>query len=102
MPFYAGLTRDRGGRGSVLQNAEHVTYPVLGLFGGADTGIPESDINQLDEKLDAAGVEHHLITYPGAPHSFFDRRASEFAEASDDAWRRVLEFIATHKQPVAS
>jgi carboxymethylenebutenolidase len=100
MPFYAGLTRDRGGRGSVLQNAEHVRYPVLGLFGGADAGIPESDVKQLDDKLDAAGVEHHLIIYPGAPHSFFDRRAAEFAEASADAWRRVLDFIATHKQPV--
>jgi carboxymethylenebutenolidase len=102
IPFYAGLARERAGKGSVLQYAEHVRYPVLGLFGGADAGIPESDVRQLDEKLDTAGVEHHLITYPGAPHSFFDRRAAEFSEESADSWRRVLEFIATHKQPVAS
>jgi carboxymethylenebutenolidase len=31
--------------------------------------------------------------YPGAPHSFFDERAAEHAEASDDAWRRVLAFL---------
>jgi carboxymethylenebutenolidase len=31
--------------------------------------------------------------YPGAPHSFFDRRAAEQAEASEDAWRRMLGFL---------
>jgi carboxymethylenebutenolidase len=33
------------------------------------------------------------VTYPGAPHSFFDRKAAEFGDASDDAWRRVLAFV---------
>jgi len=40
-----------------------------------------------------AGVEHQIHVYPGAPHSFFDRRASDHAEASEDAWRRVLGFL---------
>ena len=39
------------------------------------------------------GCEHELVTYAGAPHSFFDRKQEEFAEASEDAWRRTLEFI---------
>lgn len=33
-------------------------------------------------------------TYPGAPHSFFDRKQEEFAEASTDAWTRTLDFLA--------
>ncbi len=37
------------------------------------------------------------MTYDGAPHSFFDRKQEEFAEASADAWRRVLEFIERHR-----
>jgi len=41
-------------------------------------------------------VEHEIVVYPGATHSFFDRRATEFAEASADAWKRVLGFIAAH------
>jgi carboxymethylenebutenolidase len=41
-------------------------------------------------------VEHEIVTYPGAPHSFFDRRAAEYAEASADAWKRVLGFISAH------
>jgi len=69
---------------------------VLGLFGGADQGIPPEQVQEFDEALDKAGVEHKIIVYPGAPHSFFDRRATDFAEASADAWRQVLSFIAAH------
>ena len=45
---------------------------------------------------DTAGVEHELVVYDGAPHSFFDRKQAEFADASDDAWRRVLAFVDAH------
>jgi carboxymethylenebutenolidase len=41
-------------------------------------------------------VPHDLHAYPGAPHSFFDRKAAEFAAASADAWGRVLGFVAAH------
>ncbi|MBI1800424.1 MAG: dienelactone hydrolase family protein [Chloroflexi bacterium] len=68
---------------------------MLALFGGADPGIPPSDVQQLDTQLDKAGVAHEVITYPGAPHSFFDRRYADFAEASADAWTRILGFIKT-------
>jgi carboxymethylenebutenolidase len=69
---------------------------VLGLFGGADDGIPAEAIASFDTALDAAGVEHRLVTYPGAPHSFFDRKATDFAEESADAWARILGFIGDH------
>ena len=69
---------------------------VLGLFGGADAGIPADAVEAFDEALTAAGVDHRLISYEGAPHSFFDRKAAEFADASDAAWGEVLGFIGTH------
>lgn len=95
--FYAGLSRPiPGSKGSTLEQASKVRYPVLGLFGGADPSIPASDVEQLDKQLDVAGVEHEIVTYPGATHSFFDRRNVEFADASADAWKRVLGFIASH------
>ena len=93
IPFYAGVTRDFGGSGTILDNATRVSYPVVGFFGGADQGIPESAVDELDRKLDQAGVWHHLTIYPGAPHGFFDRRSEDFAEASADAWRHLLSFI---------
>ena len=93
IPFYAGLSRDFGGAGTALENASKVAYPVEAFFGGADPGIPESAINDLDARLDGAGVKHTLTTYPGAPHSFFDRKAADFAADSADAWGRLLAFI---------
>ncbi len=48
---------------------------------------------EFETALTAAGTPHELVTYPDAPHSFFDRKAADFAEASADAWRRTLEFI---------
>ena len=44
----------------------------------------------------AAGVEHEVVTYEGAPHSFFDRKQAEHQAASDDAWARVERFIDAH------
>lgn len=43
--------------------------------------------------LGAAGVANEIVVYPGAPHSFFDRKAEEHADASADAWRRMLGFV---------
>ena len=69
----------------------------LGFYGEADQGIPVSAINELDARLAQAGVAHRLNIYPGAPHSFFDRRAEEYADASADAWKQLLVFIHTGK-----
>ena len=74
---------------------------VLGLFGGADPGIPAESIDAYDAALSAAGVDHRLVTYPGAPHSFFDRKAEEFAEASASAWKETLAFIRERTVPPA-
>ena len=69
---------------------------MLGLFGAADQGIPPEVVGAFDQALDQAGIEHEIVSYPGAPHSFFDRKAAEFNDASTDAWRRVLDFIRDH------
>ena len=66
---------------------------VLSLFGGADQGIPQTAVDEFDAACRKAGVKHDSTVYPGAPHSFFDRKQTEFAEASADAWRRVQAFV---------
>jgi carboxymethylenebutenolidase len=65
-------------------------------MGGADQGIPPELAHAFDEALDAAGVEHEVVVYDGAPHSFFDRTFEEHADASADAWDRVLAFVERH------
>ena len=57
------------------------------------TGIPPEDVSAFERALEEAGVKHELVTYPGAPHSFFDRKYEDFAADSEDAWNRVLSFI---------
>ncbi len=95
--FYSGMTRSFEGRGTLLERAHDIRRPALGLFGGADQGIPPEKVAAFDQALDMAGIEHKIISYPGAPHSFFDRRQEEFAEASADAWQQVLDFIQAHR-----
>jgi carboxymethylenebutenolidase len=91
--FYGRLVPSREGAPAPLEHAAQTRCPVLGLFGGADTAIPAQDVEAFDRALDESGVEHEIVTYPGAPHSFFDRAQAEHAEASQDAWRRVLGFL---------
>jgi carboxymethylenebutenolidase len=76
-----------------IDRAAEMEAPILALQAGDDRNITAADNAAYGEALNAAGVEHEIVTYDGAPHSFFDRRQEDFAEASEDAWRRVLEFI---------
>ena len=91
--FYGLLDGTRFGLPSVKDDAAGMRVPVLGLFGGEDPAIPPDHVAQLEASLDEAGVEHEVVTYEGAPHSFFDRSFAEHAEASADAWRRTLGFL---------
>ncbi len=72
---------------------ERFEAPVLGLFGGADGSIPAESVAAFDARLAEAGVEHRLITYPDAPHSFFDRKAAEYSQTSARAWDEILRFV---------
>jgi carboxymethylenebutenolidase len=76
--------------------AGSLTSPVLAIYGGADEAITPEIRATFDRALDAAGVEHRTIVYPDAPHSFFDRKATEFADASAAAWEETLGFIRAH------
>ena len=73
-----------------------MTSPVLALMGGDDPGIPPEDVDEFERALNDAGVTNDVVTYPGAPHSFFDRKYEEFADESADAWARVLAFVEQH------
>jgi carboxymethylenebutenolidase len=91
--FYGRLSGGRAGMPHVIDEAGQIRCPVLGLFGGADEAIPQRDVDTFDRLLDEAGIEHEVVVYPGAPHSFFDRKYEEFEGACSDAWRRVLGFL---------
>lgn len=83
----------RSGLPAPADEAPRFGCPVLTLYGGADAGIPAEARDSFSRALDASGVQHRSIVYPDAPHSFFDRKAADFADASTDAWRQMLDFM---------
>ena len=95
--FYGRTGEGRDGSPGPIDRAAQMACPILALQAGDDQNITAEDNAAFDRALEAAGVEHDVITYEGAPHSFFDRKYEEFADASADAWQRTLEFIA--RQP---
>jgi carboxymethylenebutenolidase len=94
--FYGRPGEGRDGTPGPTQRASEFVAPILALQAGADQNISAADNAAFDEALTTAGVEHEVVTYDGAPHSFFDRSQEQFAAASDDAWTRVLAFIEAH------
>jgi carboxymethylenebutenolidase len=91
--FYGSPTRERFGESSVIARVGEIDAPILALQGGADAGITHEDNEAFGRALTEGGVEHEIVEFEGAPHSFFDRKQEEFKDASDDAWRRTLAFI---------
>ena len=91
--FYGRTGEGNDGSPGPIQRAPEMACPILALQGGDDPAIPVEDSRAFDEALSAAGVEHEVVVYDGAPHSFFDRKHTEFAADSEDAWKRVLAFV---------
>lgn len=74
--------------------------PVLGLYGGADSGIPLDTVERMKTAL-AAGPEaaraSQFVVYPDTPHAFHaDYRPSYRKEAAEDGWKRTLEWFKQH------
>ncbi len=78
---------------SPLDVAGSIESPVLGVFGGADQAISAESIVDFEAALSVAGIDHRIVTYPNAPHSFFDRKAADFAAESAAAWAEITGFI---------
>jgi carboxymethylenebutenolidase len=94
--FYGRPGSGQDGSPGPIQRVADVAAPILALMGGDDPGIPQADVEAWEHALGEAGVEHEVVTYPGAPHSFFDRKQEQFASDSEDAWNRVLGFLQRH------
>jgi len=92
----AGAVGFYGRPAEPTERAAELRAPILALQAGADQNISAGDNAAFERALESAGVEHELVTYEGAPHSFFDRKQEEFKGASEDAWSKVLTFLSAH------
>ena len=77
--------------------AKELKAPVLGLYGGADTGIPNDTVDKMREALKAgspAAQKSRIDTYPDTPHGFnADYRPSFRKDQAEDAWKKALAWF---------
>ncbi len=77
--------------------AAEIGCPVLGLYGGADQGIPVETVEQMKAALAKAGKTFEIIVYPDTPHAFgADYRPSYREEPAKDGWQRCLAWLAAN------
>jgi len=100
--WYGRIVGDRTGLTpkNPIDIAGQVNAPVLGLYGGADNGIPLETVDKMKAALaagNAASRASQFVVYPDAPHAFHaDYRASYRQEAAEDGWKRCLEWFKQH------
>jgi carboxymethylenebutenolidase len=88
--YYGHLQVDPG-RLSPLQLAGEIKIPLLGVFGGADPGIPAEQIAAFKDGLK---TDKEIVIYPDAPHGFLRYGATEHKAAIDDALQRTFRFLS--------
>lgn len=77
--------------------ADQLKAPLLGLYGGQDTGIKVEDVKAAEAKAKAAHKTVEIVVYPDAPHGFHaDYRPSYRKEAAEDGWKRLLAWFKEH------
>jgi carboxymethylenebutenolidase len=80
-----------------LDLAADLKAPTLGLYGGADQGIPAESIERMRQALKAAKVPSEIVVYPDAPHAFHaDYRPSYREEPAKDGWNRAVAWFKAH------
>ena len=79
---------------TVLDIADQIHCPLLGLYGGQDEANPPDVVHQVEAKAKTAGKTVDIIIYPDAPHGFFaDYRPSYRKADAEDAWQRAIAWF---------
>lgn len=83
-----------------LDQVAQLKAPVLGLYGGADTGIPQSGVDAMKAALaqgNAAAKASEFVVYPDTPHAFHaDYRPSYRQGPAEDGWQRLQAWLKRH------
>ncbi len=74
--------------------ADDIHAPLLGMYGGQDSGIAVADVQAAAAKAKAAGKTVDIVVFPDAPHGFHaDYRPSYRKADAEDGWGRMLAWF---------
>ena len=94
--WYGNVASGRypGDKGAI-DVVDRIKAPVLGLYGGADGGIPNDTLEKMRAALKSAGnTRSEIILYPDTPHAFHaDYRPSYRKEQAEDGWKRLTAWF---------
>ncbi len=101
--WYGGLAREATPLSPKhpIDIVDALKAPVLGLYGAADTGIPNDTVERMQAALKAsknpAAMASEIVLYPDTPHGFHaDYRPSYREKQADDAWARLKDWFVRH------
>ena len=77
--------------------AQGLKVPVLGLYGGKDTGIPLESVERMKTELAKGNSRSEFVVFPNSGHAFHaDYRPSYNEADAKDGWKRALNWFAKH------
>jgi len=93
--YYGQVTDDE-------EDLRPLDMPILGIFGGADQGIPVASVNAFKDALERLRKDHEVYIYPNAEHAFANPTGNAYdPEAAEDAWQKTLTFLGRTLTPPA-
>lgn len=85
--YYGSITSDK-------EQLSSITWPVLGIFAGLDTGIPVESVEEFDQSLDEIGIPNEIHIYPNVNHGFANPSGQRHApDETQDAWKKTVSFL---------
>ncbi len=85
--YYGQTVEDR-------ERLGRLDMPILGIFGGADQGIPVEDVRRFESTLEELGKDAEIHVYEGAGHAFANPSGERYQpEAAKDAWEKTISFL---------
>ena len=80
-----------------IDYAKDLRVPIIGFYGGQDTGIPLDGVQRMQDELKKGKSGSEIVVYPNAQHGFHaDYRPSFNKESSEDAWQKLLSWFKQH------
>ena len=98
--FYGRLEGDKNAMTprNPIDYAGGFKAPVIGFYGGKDTGIPLNSVEKMRTALKVVNDPSQIVVYANAEHGFHaDYRPSYNKEAAQDAWMKMLDWFKKYK-----